>query len=245
MGGIRANLLEPATFLFDNLAIQMSVMEAARLTKVKKLLFVASTCIYPAEAPQPLKEEYLFSGPCEPSNEGYAIAKLAGVKLCEFYWKQYGCHFISAAPTNLFGINDHYDLEKSHLLPALIAKIHLAKMKGESNVELWGTGKPRREFMLSDECADALFFLMQHYDSEKIINVGTGTDLSILELAEVVAGVLKFKAKFIFNPSKPDGMMRKLVDVTKINQLGWQSRISLEEAIGIAYKDYLSKFAGN
>ncbi|HLD49838.1 MAG TPA: GDP-L-fucose synthase [bacterium] len=242
VGGIQANIDSPGQFLYDNLAIQNNVMEAARKTGVKKLLFAASTCIYPAQAPQPLKEEYLLQGPLEPTNEGYAIAKIAGVRLCQFYRKQYGCNFIAAAPTNLFGINDHYDLKTSHLLPALMVKIHAAKKNGQKQVTLWGSGRPRREFMLSDDCADALVFLMRHYNDSLHINVGTGMDASVADLAGTVREVLGAGVEFIFDTSKPDGMLRKQTDITRLEALGWKSKSPLKEGIRIAYADFLKRF---
>ena len=236
VGGIQANIDNLGSFLYINLQIQNNVIEASRIAGVKKLLFVGSSCIYPRESPCPIKEEYLLQGPLEPTNEGYAVAKLAGIKMCQFYRRQYGCDFISAIPTNLFGINDHYDLKTSHLMPALIMKVHQAKLAGNKKLELWGSGKPRREFMLSDDCAEALVFLMNHYSAEGPVNVGTGEDKTVLELAETVARVLNCESLAIqFDPTKPDGMMRKVLDVSKLTALGWRSQIAIEAGIKLAY----------
>ena len=243
VGGIQANLDAPAEFLYQNLAIQNNVIEGSRQAGVTKLLFVGSSCIYPNPPRCPITEDQLLQGPFEFSNEGYAIAKTAGIRLCQFYRKQYGCDFISAIPTNLFGVNDHYDLKKSHLLPALIRKIHTAKVEGRSEIEVWGTGQPRREFMLSDDCADGLVFLMQNYSGPEFFNVGTGVDHSIVELVEKVAQVLKHPVKIRLDPTKPDGMMRKVLDVSKLEAMGWKSKVSLEEAIRVAYEDFLKRVA--
>lgn len=241
VGGIAANMKSLGSFLFENLVIQNNVIEGSRLSGVKKLLFVGSSCIYPREAKCPITEDQLLEGPLEPTNEGYAVAKIAGVRLCQFYKKQYGCDFISAIPTNLFGINDNYDPESSHLLPSLIRRVHEAKEKGETAVTIWGSGKPRREFMLSDDCADGLLFLMENYSDVDPVNVGTGKDLAVLELAECVARVLKAKVSFKLDSTRPDGMMRKDLDVSKLKVLGWSSKISLEEGIAVAYGDFLEK----
>ena len=242
VGGIRENINAPADFLYTNLQIQNNIIESAYKMGVKKLLFVASSCIYPKFSKNPITEETLLTGELEPTNEGYALAKIAGIKLCAFYRLQYKCDFISAIPPNLFGINDHYDLNKSHLLPALIHKIHVAKTEGKKEVILWGTGKPRREFMLGDDCADGLLFLMQHYSDARPINMGTNIDHSVLELAQITARVLKADVNFVFDTSQPDGMLQKLLDSSKINAIGWRSKISLEEGVKIAYHDFLSKY---
>jgi GDP-L-fucose synthase len=202
---------------------------------------VGSSCIYPKDAKTPITEDQLLSGKLESSNEGYAIAKIAGIKMCEFYRKEYGCNFISAQPTNLYGINDNYDLDSSHVLPALIRKVHEAKVRGEKTIELWGTGKPMREFLLSDDCADALVFLMQNYQDKTMVNVGTGEDFSITDLAHTVAKVVAWPVTFKFDSSKPDGTFRKVMDVSKLHALGWKHKSSLVDGIGIAYADFLKK----
>ena len=241
VGGIKANIDSPAAFLFENLEIQNNLIDGSYKAGVKKLLFVGSSCIYPREAPCPIKEESLLTGPLEPTNEGYALAKIAGIRLCQFYRKQYGCNFISAIPTNLFGPNDHYDLEKSHLVPALILKIHRLKMENKTELQVWGSGKPRREFMLSDDCADALVFLMQNYSGAEPLNVGIGEDATVPEIALAVAKVLGVKVDIKLDPSKPDGMMRKVVDVSKLKAMGWQSQISFEAGIRTTYAAFLEK----
>lgn len=242
VGGIKANMSSPAEFLYTNLQIQNNIIHAAYKTAVKKLLFVASSCIYPKLSVNPITDDSLLTGLLEPTNEGYALAKIAGIKLCRFYRQQYKSDFIAAIPPNLFGINDHYDLEKSHLLPALIHKIHLAKKNDQKKITLWGSGKPRREFMLSDDCADGLLFLMEHYSEERPVNMGTNKDHSVLELAQITAKVLDADVDFTFDTTQPDGMMKKLLDSSRINKLGWESKISIEEGIKIAYKDFLSKY---
>jgi len=235
VGGILANNSYPADFLYDNLMIEANLIHAAHEAGVKKLLFLGSTCIYPKLAPQPLKEEYLLSGPLEPTNEWYAVAKIAGIKLCQAYRRQHGCHFISGMPTNLYGPHDNYDLQSSHVMPALIRKFHEAKMGGAPTVTVWGSGRPLREFLHVDDCAEACVFLMNHYDGEEHVNIGVGQDLSILDLAHLVARVVGFEGELVFDASKPDGTPRKLVDTTKINALGWRPRIGLEEGIRMAY----------
>ena len=242
VGGIKANMNSPAEFLYTNLQIQNNLIEAAHKAGIKKMLFVASSCIYPKFSPNPITEDYLLTGALEPTNEGYALAKIAGIKLCQFYRRQYNMDFISAIPPNLFGVNDHYDLETSHLLPALINKIHVAKKQGKEKITLWGSGKPRREFMLSDDCAEGLLFLMEHYSEESHINMGTNKDHSVLELAQITAKVLGADVNFNFDTTQPDGMMQKLLDSSRINKLGWESKISIEEGIKVAYKDFLSKY---
>jgi GDP-L-fucose synthase len=231
VGGVLANDTYPADFIYDNLAIETNVIHAAYTTGVKKLLFLGSTCIYPKIAPQPLKEEYLLTGPLEPTNEWYAVAKIAGIKLCQAYRRQQGCDFISAMPTNLYGPGDNFDLETSHVVPALIRKFHEAKEVGAPTVSVWGSGKPRREFLHVDDLADALLFLMTKYSAEEHVNVGTGQDLSIRELAEMVADIVGYHGNLVFDPSKPDGTPRKLVDTTKINELGWFPSVTLHRGL--------------
>lgn len=238
VGGILANDQNPATFLYDNLMIEANVVHSAWRTNVTKLLFLGSTCIYPRLAPQPLKEEYLLSGPLEPTNEWYAIAKIAGIKLCEAYRKQYDCRFISAMPTNLYGPGDNFDATNSHVLPALIRKFHEAKLTGAREVSVWGSGRPRREFVHVDDCALACLRLMDAYDEPGIINIGCGKDLSIRELAEMVANVVGFSGNTVFDDSKPDGTPRKLVDPTRLLALGWQPVIGLEDGIRRTYEWY-------
>lgn len=247
VGGIRANDTHPAEFLHTNLTIQNSVIHAAYEHGVKKLLFLGSSCIYPKHAPQPLKEEYLLTGQLEPTNEAYAVAKIAGIKMCSAYNRQYGTNFISVMPTNLFGPNDNYDLESSHVLPALIRKAHEAKTGGEAEVVVWGTGKPRREFLYSDDLGDACLFLMERCDASdvgELINIGTGEDATVEELAKLSADVVGYRGRFAFDTSKPDGTPRKLLDVTRMTALGWRARTKLREGIAKAYADYLSRFAG-
>ena len=238
VGGIQANHTYPADFIYINLAIETNVIKAAHDQRVKKLLFLGSSCIYPKECPQPIKEEYLLTGPLEPTNEAYAIAKIAGLKMCQFFRKQYGNNFISAMPTNLYGPNDNYDLETSHVLPALIRKFHEAKVSNSPFVELWGTGTPRREFLYVDDLADALIFLMKNYEDDEHINVGTGEDISILELAEMIKEIVGFRGEITFDRSKPDGTLRKLLDVSKISRLGWKKRITLKDGINECYRNY-------
>jgi GDP-L-fucose synthase len=241
VGGIMANKLSPATFIYDNLMIQNNVIHAAYLHGVKKLLFLGSSCIYPKMAPQPLKEEYLLTGLLEPTNESYAIAKIAGIKMCEAYRTQYGCNFISVMPTNLYGPNDNYDINNSHVLPALLRKIHEAKINGYSSIEIWGTGNPRREFLHVDDLADACHFLMLVYNDKEIINIGTGKDISIRELATLISEVIGYNGTFRFDTSKPDGTPRKLMDLTKIHKLGWQHSISLRQGITMTYQCMLQE----
>jgi len=243
VGGILANDTWPADFLYQNLMIEANVIESARLSGVKKLLFLGSTCIYPRMAPQPLKEEYLLTGPLESTNEWYAVAKIAGIKLCQACQRQYGSKFISAMPTNLYGPEDNFDLESSHVMPALIRKFHEAKINRASSVTVWGTGKPLREFLHVDDCAAACLFLMQHYDGEEIVNIGVGEDLSIAELAELVSKVVGFAGKIIYDSGKPDGTPRKLVDVTRINGLGWRAGIPLEVGVRTTYEWFLAHVA--
>lgn len=239
VGGIKANDTYRAEFIYDNLAIELHVIHAAHSFGVKKLLFLGSSCIYPKLAAQPLKEESLLTGTLEPTNEPYAIAKIAGIKLCEAYRDQYGANFISAMPTNLYGPNDNYDLNNSHVLPALLRKFHEAKEKGKAQVEVWGTGTPKREFLHVDDLADACLFLMQNYRNRKFVNIGTGVDIAIADLAEMISKVVGFKGKIYFDTSKPDGTPRKLMDVSRINEMGWKASITLEEGIKSVYKDFL------
>lgn len=235
VGGIQANNIYRAEFLYDNLMIEANVIHAAYKHSVEKLLFLGSSCIYPKMAPQPLKEEYLLTGTLEPTNEPYAIAKIAGIKLCEAYRDQYGCNFISAMPTNLYGPGDNYDLEKSHVIPALIRKIHVAKVNNEPTVEIWGSGNPRREFLHVDDLADACFYLMHNYDDKGFVNVGTGEDISIKELAELIAGIVGYTGTFIFNVEKPDGTPRKLMDVSILKERQWSPSISMFDGLRSVY----------
>lgn len=237
VGGIVANNTYRADFLYDNLMIETNVVHASYVHKVKKMLFLGSSCIYPKLAPQPLKEEYLLQGYLEQTNEPYAIAKIAGIKLCEAYRDQYGCNFISAMPTNLYGPNDNYDLQNSHVLPALIRKFHTAVHNGDSQVEIWGTGKPKREFLHVDDLAEACLFLMLNYNEKGFLNVGSGSDVSIRELAETVADVVGFKGELIHNTSKPDGTPRKLMDVSRLHNLGWKHKIELKDGIQAVYDE--------
>lgn len=239
VGGIVANNTYPADFIRDNLMIQTNVIDAAYRKGVKKLLFLGSTCIYPKFARQPMNEAALLTGELEPTNEPYAIAKIAGIKMCESYNRQYGTNYICAMPTNLYGPNDNFDLETSHVLPALIRKFHEAKLRNELYVEVWGTGAPKREFLYSDDLADAVIYLMNHYHGNQFVNVGVGKDISIKELAEKIQKVVGFEGEIKFNPSKPDGTPRKLVDVTKLNKLGWYATTSLEDGIERTYKWFL------
>ena len=239
VGGILANSTRPAEFLYDNMMIHATVVHAAHLFGVKKLLYLGSSCIYPREAPQPMKEEHLLTGLLESTNEPYAIAKIAGIKLCDSYRRQYGCDFISAMPTNLYGPNDNFDLESSHVLPAMIRKFHDARVSGSEVVTLWGTGSPLREFLHVDDLADACVFLMDRYDQPGHINVGTGEDLSILELAHLVRDVVHPAARIEFDSTKPDGTPRKLLDVSRLHDLGWRHRTELVEGIRATYRWYV------
>jgi len=236
VGGIQANDTYSAEFLYDNLMIETNVIDAAYQNDVKKLLFLGSSCIYPKFAEQPMKEDYLLSGKLESTNEGYAVAKITGIKLCEHYNKQYDTNFISAMPTNLYGPNDNFDLETSHVLPALIRKFHEAKVNDEGEVVIWGTGKPRREFLHVDDLADSLLFLMNNYNGDQFVNVGVGKDISILELAELIKDIVGFEGEIVNDLSKPDGTPRKLLDVNRLNDLGWEAKISLEEGIKDTYQ---------
>ena len=236
VGGIGANKTYPADFIYENMEIQNNVIKAAHDFKVTKLLFLGSSCIYPKMCPQPIKEEYLLSGYLEPTNEAYALAKIAGLKMCQFFKRQYGDNFISCMPTNLYGPHDNYDLNNSHVMPALIRKFHEAKVNNEAVVEVWGTGKPLREFLYVDDMADACVFLLENYDGEEHVNVGTGKELTIGEMAEMVKRVVGFKGELVFNTDKPDGTMRKLLDVSKLEQTGWKYKVELEDGIKMAYK---------
>jgi len=243
VGGIMANATRPAQFLYDNLAIETNIIHSAWETGLEKLLFLGSSCVYPKLAQQPLVEDALLSGPLEPTNEWYAIAKIAGIKLCQAYRRQYGCDFICAMPTNLYGPGDNFDPADSHVAAALQVKIHQAKQRKEANVTLWGTGTPRREFLHVDELADALVFLLQRYSEESHINVGTGNDISIRDLAELIARIADYRGNFVFDPSKPDGTPRKVMDVSRLRVLGWQSKLPLEEGLEQAYSWYLEHVA--
>ncbi|MHA8069175.1 GDP-L-fucose synthase [Aquirufa ecclesiirivi] len=239
VGGIVANNTYRADFLYENLAIQNHVIHASFVHQVKKLMFLGSSCIYPKMAPQPLKESYLLSGFLEPTNEPYAIAKIAGIKMCEAYRAQYGCQFISVMPTNLYGMNDNYDLENSHVLPAMIRKFHEAKLRGDKSITLWGTGSPKREFLYADDLAKACLFLMENYNESEFVNIGTGEDVSILELAEMVKKIIGFEGTIHWDTSRPDGTPRKLMDVSKLHQLGWKHEVELLDGIQLAYQDFL------
>ena len=243
VGGIMANMTQPAKFLFENLLIEANVIEAARINGVKKLLFLGSSCIYPRMAEQPIKEEALLTGTLEPTNEWYAIAKIAGIKLCEAYRRQYGCDFVSVMPTNLYGPGDRYDAKDGHVVAALIMKIHAAKMMNKPTVELWGSGNPRREFLFSEDMADACVFVMKNYSSEMFLNVGTGRDMTILELAESIARIVAWNGTFTFDRSKPDGMPRKVMDVSRLRALGWNATTDFEIGMKEAYQWYVDNVA--
>ncbi|HYW41254.1 MAG TPA: GDP-L-fucose synthase [Bryobacteraceae bacterium] len=238
VGGILANSSYPADFIYDNLVVQTNVIEAARRFETRKLLFLGSSCVYPRLAPQPIKEEYLLTGELEPTNQWYAIAKIAGIKLCQAFHRQYGFPAISLMPTNLYGPGETYHPRNSHVLPALLQRIHRARLAGEPEVVVWGTGEPRREFLYVDDFADAAVFLMQHYDSPEIINVGTGVDISIADLARLIARVTGYRGAIVFDPAKPDGMPRKLLDVSKLAALGWKATTGLEEGIRRTYESF-------
>lgn len=241
VGGIGANSAYPAQFIFENLQLQNHIIHQAYLHGVKKLLFLGSSCIYPKMAPQPLKEEYLLTGPLEPSNEWYALAKISGLKMCQAYRRQYGCNFISCMPTNLYGPGDNYHLDNSHVVPALIRKFHEAKIRQDQEVTCWGSGKPLREFLHVDDMANACVHLMERYSEEQTINIGSGNELSIFELAELVKKVVGFKGRITWDTSKPDGTPRKLLDISRISNLGWKPEIDLEEGLGLAYQDFLNR----
>ncbi len=241
VGGIHANDTLPAQFLYQNLQIQNHLIHGAYEAGVKKFLFLGSSCIYPKFAPQPMKEESLLTGPLEPSNQWYAVAKIAGIKMCQAYRRQYGCDFISAMPTNMYGPNDNYDLQNSHVLPALLRKFHEAKVSGAREVICWGTGSPFREFLYSDDLAEACVFLMEKYSEEQFINVGSGSEISIKELAELVKKITEFEGKITWDATKPDGTPRKLMDSSRLFALGWRPRINLEEGIRLVYTDFCKK----
>jgi len=241
VGGILANDQQPASFLYENLEIQNHLIHGACEGGVSKLLFLGSSCIYPKLAPQPLKEEYLLTGPLEPTNQWYAIAKIAGIQLCQAYRRQHGCDFISAMPTNMYGPNDNYGLQTSHVLPAFIRKFHEARLSGVKEVTCWGSGMPRREFLYADDLARACIFLMQHYSEEQFINVGYGTDVTIHELAETVSSIVGYEGKIQWDTSKPDGTPRKLMDSSRLFALGWKPRVDLATGIRLAYEDFQKK----
>lgn len=242
VGGILANSTHPADFIYENLVVQNNVIYNAYANKVKKLLFLGSSCIYPRNCPQPIKEEYFMTGSLEPTNEAYATAKIAGIVMCQSYNKQYGTNFISLMPTNLYGPNDNFDLETSHVLPALIRKFHDAKVSNKKEMTLWGTGTPKREFLHVDDLAEACVFLMNYYSGSEIINIGSGQDITIKELAETIKKIVGYKGKIIWDKTKPDGMPRKLLDVSKINALGWRYEINLETGIRATYEWFKKKY---
>jgi GDP-L-fucose synthase len=240
VGGIHANNTYPADFIYDNLLIECNVIQAAYVNHVKKLLFLGSSCIYPRNCPQPMKEEYLLTGPLEPTNEPYAVAKIAGIKMCQAYNKQYGTKFISVMPTNLYGPNDNYHPENSHVLPALISRFHQAKTEKKPWVEAWGTGSPRREFYYSEDMAEACIYLMQNYEDSQIVNIGCGEDLTIKELTILVAGAVGYQGEIRWNTAKPDGMPQKLLDVSRLHSLGFNRHTPLEEGLKLAYQDFMT-----
>jgi len=242
VGGIHANNTYRAEFIYDNLMIEANIIHAAYLNKVTKLLFLGSSCIYPKMAPQPLKEEYLLSGYLESTNQPYAIAKIAGIEMCDSYRAQYGCNFISAMPTNLYGTNDNYHPENSHVLPALIRRIVLAKKNNEPTVTIWGTGTPRREFLHVDDLADACYFLLQNYNEQELVNIGSGTDVSIKELAELIVAMVGYEGQIVFDTTKPDGTLRKLMDTSRINSMGWRANIQLKNGILKTIKEVEDNF---
>jgi GDP-L-fucose synthase len=241
VGGIHANDTQPAAFLFENLQIQNNLIHGAKLAGVRKLLFLGSSCIYPKLAPQPLKEEYLLTGPLEPTNQWYAVAKIAGIKMCGAYRRQYGCDFISAMPTNMYGPNDNYDLQTSHVLPALIRKFHDSKINSAATVTCWGTGTPLREFLYADDLASACVFLMQNYSEEQFINIGSGSEITIRELSELVKGITGYPGGIVWDDSKPDGTPRKLMDSSRLFALGWKPQVDLETGIRLACDDFLAR----
>jgi GDP-L-fucose synthase len=243
VGGIVANNTYRAEFLYDNLQIQNNIIHNSYLNNVKKLMFLGSSCIYPKMAPQPLKEEYLLTGLLEETNEPYAIAKITGIKMCDAYRAQYGCNYISAMPTNLYGYNDNYHPQNSHVLPALIRKFHEAKQNNDATVTIWGSGSPMREFLFADDLADACYYLMQNYNEPHLINVGTGEDLTIKDLALLIKEIIGFKGELDFDSSKPDGTPRKLMDVSKLHSKGWKHKVGLKEGIKLAYEDFLAKYS--
>ena len=242
VGGIHANNTYRADFIYQNLTIEANLIHGAHQAGVQKLMFLGSSCIYPRDCPQPIKESYLLTGPLEPTNEMYAIAKIAGIKLCEAYNHQHGRQYVSVMPTNLYGLNDNYDLNNSHVLPALIHKSHKAKLAGDKTYTVWGTGSPKREFLFADDLADACTFLMEKDYSGPLLNIGTGEDLTIRELAETVMDVVGFKGDLVFDSSKPDGTPRKLLDVSALHSLGWKAKTSLREGIAVSYQDFLKRY---
>jgi len=239
VGGIKANNEMKGDFIYENLMIQSNIIKASKDHNVKKLIFLGSSCIYPKMSPQPIKEEYLLTGSLEPTNDAYAIAKIAGIKMCQSFNQQYGTNFISVMPTNLYGPNDNYDLNNSHVLPAMIRKFHEAKLEGKDKVEIWGTGTPMREFLYVDDLADACLYLMLNYNDSEVVNIGTGVDITIKDLALTIKEVVDFKGDIYFNTDMPDGTPRKLLDVSKLKDLGWEYKISLKEGIEKTYKDYV------
>jgi len=244
VGGILANSTRPAEFLYDNLAIETNIIHGAWRAGVSKLLFLGSSCVYPRLAPQPVAEEQLLAGPLEPTNEWYAVAKIAGIKMCQAYRRQYGCDFLAVLPTGLYGLGDRYDLTQGHVIPALIMKIHAAKMENLPSVELWGSGSPIREFLYSEDLGDALIFLINHYSDEAIINVASGNEVSIRQLAEAIAEVVGYRGDFVFDTSKPDGMPRKVMDDSKLSALGWRASTPFKDGLTVAYGDYLARIVG-
>lgn len=238
VGGIHANNTYPAEFIYQNLMIELNIMHAAYKYGSKKLLFLGSSCIYPKLAPQPMKEEYLLTGPLEPTNEAYAIAKISGIEMCKFYRRQYGCNFISVMPTNLYGPNDNYDPETSHVMAAFLQKFYTAKMENQEEVVVWGTGKPKREFLHVDDCADACVFLMKVYNGESHVNIGTGKDIELIELARLIQKIIGYEGKITHDLSKPDGTPQKLLDVSKLHELGWDHKISLKDGIKKVYREH-------
>ncbi|MDB5024578.1 MAG: GDP-L-fucose synthase [Mucilaginibacter sp.] len=240
VGGIVANNTYRAEFLYENLQIQNNVIHSSYLNGVKKLMFLGSSCIYPKMAPQPLKEEYLLTGLLEPTNEPYAIAKIAGIKMCDAYRAQYGCNYISVMPTNLYGYNDNYHPENSHVLPALIRRFHEARVQNLPDVTIWGTGSPKREFLFADDLAEACYYLMQNYSQDGLVNIGTGEDISIKDLAILIKGIIGYEGEIKFDSSKPDGTPRKLMDVSKLHSKGWKHKVDLADGIKLAYRDFLS-----
>lgn len=244
VGGIVANNTYRAEFIYENIMIQSNVIHQSYLNGVTKLMFLGSSCIYPKMAPQPLKEEYMLTGPLEDTNEPYAIAKIAGIKMCDAYRSQYGCNYISVMPTNLYGPNDNYDLQKSHVLPALLRKFHEAKLNGDATVTVWGSGKPLREFLHADDLAEACYFLMQHYNEPGLVNIGVGEDISIAGLAALIKKITGFQGEIVWDTSKPDGTPRKLMDVTKLHSFGWKAKIGLEEGIRKVYEEKFAEKVG-
>jgi GDP-L-fucose synthase len=245
VGGILANATQPGEFIYENLVIETNVIHAAYRAKVGRLVFFGSSCIYPKQCPQPIREEYLLTSPLEPTNDAYAIAKIAGLKLCEAYNREYNTQYVALMPTNLYGPNDNYDLKSSHVLPALVRKAHEAKLNGDAALTVWGSGTPRREFLHVDDLAAATLFVLEHNVTEGLFNVGVGEDLSIRELAECICKVVGFEGELVFDASKPDGTPRKLLDVSRLAQMGWQATIGLEDGIASTYRDFVESHAGS